>query len=280
MNGLSLIKQRYSSMSPVEKRIADCILEDPKNAVNATVVYIAAKAKVSDGSVVNFAVSLGFKGFSQMKINLAQNLATFNSTDIVVREDKPKQVLRKLIDYTVSSFESTYDTIRKELGIAAQLLMHADKIVVFGIAHSASVAADLAFRMMRIGLPATAESDPLVACIACTQMTKKSVMIAVSNSGRTRDILECANTAKDSGAHVIALTSHASSPLSELSEISLVAVSKEAQDYREATIARLTQLLLGDCLIDYITAQIGNEAVVHLDKVVEIFEKNREGIRF
>lgn len=267
-------------MSPVERKIADCILEDPKVAVNATIVYIAAKAGVSEGSVMNFAFSLGFKGFSEMKINLAQNLSTFSSTDIVVKNDQPKDVFRKLIDYAVNSFESTYDTIREELRIAAKILMQADKIVIFGVAHSASVAADLAFRMMRIGLPATAVSDSLVACISCTQMTNKSVMIAVSNSGRTRDILECGHTAKDSGAYVIALTSHASSPLSELSDVSLVAVSKEAQDYQEATIARLTQLLLGDCLIDYITAQIGNDAVVYLDKVVEVFEKNREELHY
>ena len=67
MNCLSLIQQKYPGMSPVEKRIADCIMEDPQAAVNATIVYIAARAQVSEGSVINFASSLGFKGFSQMK---------------------------------------------------------------------------------------------------------------------------------------------------------------------------------------------------------------------
>ncbi|MDO4548489.1 MAG: transcriptional regulator, partial [Clostridia bacterium] len=78
MNALSLIQKNYSSMSPVEKRIADCILADPEAAINATVVYISAKAEVSEGSVMNFASMLGFKGFSQMKINLAQNLSTYS----------------------------------------------------------------------------------------------------------------------------------------------------------------------------------------------------------
>lgn len=265
-------------MSPVEKKIADCIMSDLETAINSTVVYIAAKAGVSEGSVINFAVSLGCKGFSQLKINLAQYASTFSVQDRIQNDDIPKQVMRKLIDRAIASFESTYDTMDENLENAVDMLLHAGKIIVIGMGHSMSIANDLAIRMMRIGLPARAETDPLLASIASAQMQEKDVVFAVSSSGRTRDVLAVGKMAHSVGAKVICLTSYASSPLSKMSDIALVAVSLEAQNYHEATTARLTQLMIGDCLIDCMTSRIGNEAIVHLDKMVEIYEENRESI--
>lgn len=278
MNCLSLIQQKYPTMSPVERRIADCVLQDPKATVNATIVYIAAKAQVSEGSVINFAASLGFKGFSQFKIQLAQSLVAYNVNDPFAEEDTPKQIMRKLIERAKNSFESTYDSMGEELERAAELLIGADKISVIGLANSQSVASDLAFRLMRIGLPVQAFVDPLIAGVACAQMTEKSVVLAVSNFGRTRDILSCVKLAKEVGAHSVCLTSNAYSPLAKECEVSLVAVSAEAQEYQEAVTARLTQLLISDSLVQFVVHKIGNEAVVRLDKMVEVYEQGREAL--
>ncbi len=135
MNCLSLIRQRYAGMSSVEKRIADCILAEPEKVMNSPLVYVAKKAKVSEGSVINFSNSLGYKGFSQLKINLAQYVSTYSVHDEVTREDSPKQILRKLINRAIVSFESTYDTIGQELQSATDLLSKAGKIVVVGVGH-------------------------------------------------------------------------------------------------------------------------------------------------
>lgn len=265
-------------MSPVEKRIADCILEEPEKVMNSPLVYVAARANVSEGSVINFSNALGYKGFSQLKINLAQNVSTYSVQDEVTKEDTPKQVLRKLINRAVISFESTYDTIQTELQDAAELLLHAGKIVVYGVGPSTAVARDLSIRMMRIGLPAIMETDPLLAATMSTQMGEQDVLFAISNSGRTKEVLEVAEIAGKTGVKVICLTSHATSPLTGLSHVSLVAVSMEAQNHREAATARLTQLMIGDCLMDFLTNQIMDEAVVNQDKMAEVYERHREAV--
>lgn len=278
MNCLSLIRQRYAGMSSVEKRIADCILAEPEKVMNSPLVYVAKKAKVSEGSVINFSNSLGYKGFSQLKINLAQYVSTYSVHDEVTREDSPKQILRKLINRAIVSFESTYDTIGQELQSATDLLSKAGKIVVVGVGHSMVIAKDISIRMMWLGLPAIAETDPLLAGTMSTQMKENDVVFAVSNSGRTREVLMVAQTAHSLGVKVIGLTSYPSSPLAKLSDVTLVSVSMEAQDYRESTTARLTQLMIGDCLIDCLTNRISNEAIVYLDKRVEVYEQHRESI--
>lgn len=276
MNCLSLIRQRYPSMSPVEKRIADCILEDPSKAMNSTVVYIATKAEVSEGSVINFSNALGYKGFSQLKINLAQNISNYSAQDEIRKDDTPGQMMRKLIDRAVASFESTYDTIGSQLECAADMLLRAERIIIVGIGHSRTIAEDLGMRMMRIGLHAMSETDPLLAGIASAQLKEHDVVFIVSNSGRTKEVLSVARMAQSVGAKIIGLTSHTDSPLVKMSDAVLLSVSIEAQNYREPTTARLTQLMIGDCLVECMTHRMGDEAVMRLDRMVEIYEQHRE----
>ncbi len=279
MNCLSIIRQRYSGMSQVEKKIADCILEEPEKIMNSTLVYVAAKANVAEGSVINFSKALGYKGFSQLKINLAQDVSVINVQNEIMPRDSPKQIMRKLIDRAVTSFESTYDTIQQELQVAAGLLLKADKILVVGVGQSNTVARDLAMRMMWVGLPVVSENDSLLAGIIANQLKENDVVFAISNSGRTKEVLLLAETASNVGAKIICLTSHVSSPLAHLSDVALVAVSIEAENYREAMTARLTKLMIGDCLISYLTNQISDEAITYLDKIVEVYEQHRESVR-
>ena len=128
-NGLALIKQRLSSMSPVEKRIAACILQDPDRAVNSTIGRLAADAGVAVSSVVNFAVSLGFKGFAELKINMAQNLAGSGELERLPEalEGDPRRALRHIISAAMVSFEDTWQALGDELSQAAELLMAASR---------------------------------------------------------------------------------------------------------------------------------------------------------
>ena len=278
MNCISLIRQRYPSMSPVERRIADCILADPERAMNSTLVYVAATAKVSEGSVVNFSNMLGFKGFSQLKISLAQNISTFNAKDEFIKSDTPKQIMRKMINQAMTSFESTYDTIDSQLDQAAEFVLGANKIVVVGVGHSKIIATDIAIRMMWIGLNAVAEPDPTLAGITTAQLKDNDVLIVVSNSGRTREVLSTVKVAHEVGAKIICLTSHPGSPLEKMSDVALVSVSAETHNYRESTTARLTQLLLGDSLVESVTLRLGDDAIIRMDKVVELYGQHRESL--
>lgn len=276
MNCLSLIQQHYPSMSAVEKRIADCIMSDPERVMSATMVYVAQKAHVSEGSVVNFSNMLGFKGFSQMKINLARNISSYNIQDEILDEDTPIQVLRKMIDWAKSSFESTADTIGSNLDMAVAALLKADKIISVGAGHSEFVAGDIANRLLRIGLNSRVESSLFFAEVAISQLKENDCVIVVSNSGRTKDVLSLAQAAKAVGAKVISLTSYTDSHLAKISDIVLLSVSVEAEYYREPRTARLTQLMIGDCLVECVSHCLGSEAIVRLDKIAEAYEEHRE----
>ena len=272
-----MILQQYSRMSATEKKIADIILANPKEAIYSTAASIARKARVADGSIINFANSLGYKGFSQLKINLAKSLPVYSEANAISKDEEPKSALRKIIDNTTSVLEYTYSTINDEIKEAAELLMAADKILVFGIAPSAYVAQDVAYRLMRIGLPAQSMIESIVSCVFATQMTEKSVLFEISEGGRTVAGLEVANAAKKKGAKIICITSCAGTPLVDISDVSLIATIKTIQGQQNSSMSRITQLILSDSICSYITAQIGDHAYNSLNESLEVIERFREG---
>lgn len=276
-NVLLLIKQRLPEMTTAEKKLAMCILEKPELVINETVTHLAKRAGTSTGSVANFATGMGFSGFSDMKIQIAQNLEKRESLtfDGVYAGDDPRGAMYKIISAAQKSFKDTFEATGQELSDAAQLLMGARRIEVYASGSSLPVAQDVYYRLMRIGLPAVIVPDPLIAGMSAAQLSAEDVVLAVSHKGRTNNTLDPVKIAKGKGVKVITLTSFPQSPLGKLSDVCLVSVSSETEGYREAVISRLAQLMITDSLCAYIAAKRPLETVKFLDDEMEVLEKYR-----
>ena len=275
---LSAIKQRYPTMTPVEKRLADVILQDPGKIIDETITHLAARAGTSSGSVANFAVSLGLRGFSDLKIRIAHNLENTKSPafDGVLSTDDPRQAMKKMIASAQCAFDETFRHMKNELSEAATLLMNARRIEIYASGSSLPVAHDIHYRLIRLGLPAVIVPDPLLASMSAAQLCEQDVVIAISHKGRTTNTLTSVQTAKSRTAKIICLSSYQISPLASLSDVCLIALSSEAQEDREAVISRLTQLLMMDSLCAFIAAQRSQESMRRLDDEIELLEKHRK----
>ena len=275
---LSVIKQHLPSMTPVEKKIALCILEAPEVMVNETITHLAKRAGTSSGSVAKFAGSMGFSGFSDMKIRIAQSLGQSQGLafDGVDAGDDPRAAMQKIISAAGSAFQDTFDAMGNELLHAVQLLMQARRIEVYASGSSLPIGQDVHYRLMRLGLNAVILPDPLIACVSASQLTNLDVVIAISHTGRTKNTLSPVETARRCGAKILVMTSFPASPLAAMSDVCLVSVSGEAVEYREAVVSRLTQLVITDSLCAYIAAQRGLRAMHYLDNEIEVLEKYRK----
>lgn len=277
MNALLLLRQRLSKMTPAEKRIAACILEAPESVINETITHLASRAGTSSGSVAHFAASMGFNGFSDMKIRLAQSLDGRENPEFdgVELSDDPKTAMAKLMNAATVSFNDTYNAMQSEMSAAAKIISEASRIEIYAGGSSLPVGHDVHYRLMRLGLPAVFIPDPLLSCISASQLKPTDVALAISHKGRTTNTLAAAKMAKSKGARLIALTSYTESPIADISDVVLTAVSREAQEYREAVVSRLTQLLLIDSLCAYIAAQRGTDAMKYLDEEIAVLEQYR-----
>ncbi|MCC8060043.1 MAG: MurR/RpiR family transcriptional regulator [Clostridiales bacterium] len=264
------IRKSYPQMSAVERKIADVILEDAIAVTNMTIAHLAARAAVSEGSVVNFATRLGLQGFSALKIGLARESETFVdfSFGSVSAKDSPRLAPLKIAGNAVDAFQRTSRTLDEEcLRQAAEQLMAARRIDIYGAGDSALMARDADLHLMRIGLPAHAVTDYLSFQVAAAQLDENCVALAISHSGQTSEIVDAMETARQHGAQTICVTSYGDSALARLCNTALVTVSREAELHEEASAARLTHLLVLDSLCAYISARQGSAAVEHMDWV-------------
>lgn len=255
---LSAFRQTYFSLTPVKQRIASCILEMPEYFIHETITQLAARAHTSSSSVAKFAMSMGFKGYSDnMKVAIAQGIEqpkTFSVEGVEVA-DGAKAAMEQLIQMTETAFEDTYAAIETELDTVANLFMQTHRIEIYAAGSSLSVAYEAHYRLMRLGLPVVFLPDPAVASVSAAQMNEGDVALTISDKGRTNSTLLAAQIAKRRGAKIVALRGMANSPLANMADALLRHVSAEAMVYHKSTISRLTQTLMMDSLCAYIAAQ-------------------------
>lgn len=277
-NAIAKIHQHYGTFSAVEKRIADYILQHPHDVIYMTTALLASQLQISQGSIINFANTLGFKGFSKLKLNIAQNLPEQAKTisEEVTPQDSPRQVLCRLAESISDSFQRTLAAAGEEtMAQAVRLLSDSRRIEFYGVGSSSMVANDAYYRFMRLGLPAYCVTDAHIASVSASTLGEGCVVVAISHSGRTVETIHAAEIAKSRGAAVIALTSYADSPLAALSDVALVSATQEADHFREATASRYSQLLILDALLLHLSLRNVDQTLDRLDQIAEIIGEHR-----
>jgi RpiR family carbohydrate utilization transcriptional regulator len=261
------IEQNLNKLSDAERKIGEYVLKHPELVPNMTTKDLAKNTDVSESSVVRFCKSIGIGSFKSFKLELVKDitLSDLNLTDfnILQKRDKPYDLFQKVTYVNKSAIEATPASLdRKEFEKAVELLYEADRIVFFGVGGSATAAIDGYYKFTRLGFQCTTHQDFHFLLSLIPFLSEKSVLIAVSMSGKTKDVLELARFAKSKGVTVIAITNMDKSPLYKESDIKLCTPVVE-HDYRIASIpSRMTQLTIIDAL--YLSVfHMKGEQVIH-----------------
>ncbi|HDR4421111.1 TPA: MurR/RpiR family transcriptional regulator [Bacillus cereus] len=269
------IESNMDQFSPAEKKVAMYIMENAEIVPNLTTKEVSTNAGASEASVVRFCKSIGIGSFKAFKIALVRELtiADYNINDFSVMntEDGPYDLFNKVTYVNKAAIEASVTAIdKKELEKAADLIVNADKIIFYGVGGSATPAMDGAYKFTRLGFTAMMLSDFHMMLPFVTNLKEGDIFVAISTSGRTKDVLEMAQYAKRQGATVIAITKlDQSSVLYKEADIRLCMPDVE-QDHRIASIAsRMTQLNMIDALYVITFNRIGN-------KVLDQFMETRE----
>ncbi len=263
MDKISLkIKMLYNEMGKAEKRIADWIEKNPGKIVSLSIVELAELSKCGEATIVRFSKRLGLSGYQELKISLAaENGGSPVSTNIHA-DDTPYQMYEKVCNDIYMSLEKTKLSLSPDsLLLAAQKICAADKIVVFGLGNSASIATDASHKFMRAGLNCVAYSDNHMQVIAASHLNTSSVAIGVSHSGSSKDIVDALKTAREHGATTVAITNSGKSPILKHSDIVLSTSADETKYNILALNSRIAQLAIIDALYFYVVYNCSDEAL-------------------
>lgn len=269
---IHMIRRKLSSMPSIQKRLGAFILDDPQKITGMTMRELSRELNISEGSIINFSVRLGLDGFSALKIAVARSFAV--AQPLIYEEtkdnDDTRDIVHKVRDNALDAIRATCDCITDdEIQSAARVLMFVKKrIEVYATGSTAIIAEDAAFRLLKLGLPAAVVKDSYIAAVCALTLDSDCVALAISYTGRSKDLLKTMTIAKEKGAKTICITCYADSPLAQLCDIPIVVVSGEAVVNKLATVSRMAQLVVVDMICEYIASKCKDMANRKQDEII------------
>ncbi len=257
------IRAKYHEMGPGERRIADLLTTSPDAILPLSIGQFAQKAGCGNATLVRFSKRLGLSGYQELKIAIAQEIASISSENEQISPTDTCYAMftKRLRDIQVSLQKTRLVLKPAAMDAAAHKIMAARQIVIFGLGNSASVAQDAQHKFLRIGLNASACSDNHLQLIIASHLDKDCVAIGISHSGKSTDIVEALKLARINHATTICVTNYETSPITEVSDICLFTQSEETQHSILAMSSRIAQLTIFDAIYTYIVANTGNKTV-------------------
>ena len=261
---LDRIQAALPSLAPAEQRVGRLCLADPRAFAKLPVSELADRSHVSKPTVVRFCRSVGYDGLADFKLKLAGTVNEgvpfiHRSVDV---DDKIGDVMVKVIDNTVAAllkYRNEASTIAMERAVVA--LVEAYKagrqIQFFGVGNSGIVAQDGQHKFFRLGVNTNAYSDGHMQVMSASVMRPGDCVVVISNSGRTRDLMDACDIARKNGATTIVITA-SGSPLASAGHIHLSADHPEGFDKYSPMVSRLLHLMILDILATAVALRIGS----------------------
>jgi RpiR family carbohydrate utilization transcriptional regulator len=264
---LERIKACLPSLAPAEQRVGKLVLSDPRGFAKLPVSELADRAHVSKPTVVRFCRSVGYDGLSDFKLKLAGSVSEgvpfiHRSVDA---DDKTGDIMVKVIDNTVAAFlkyrnDASTAVIERVADQLVSAYRAGKRLEFFGVGNSGIVAQDAQHKFFRLGMNTIAYSDGHMQVMSASLLGPGDCVVIISNSGRTRDLMDACDIARKHGATTIVITA-SGSPLAAAGHMHLAADHPEGYDRYSPMVSRLLHLLIIDILVTCVALRIGGETL-------------------
>jgi RpiR family transcriptional regulator, carbohydrate utilization regulator len=264
---LDQVMASLDTLSPAEKRVGKLVIQNPRRFAMMSTSEIANECYVSQPTVVRFCKGLGYDGLTQFK----QKLRSDDNGGVpyvhaaVDCSDSPANVSLKVVDSSIASlalFRTHVPRVSIDRACCELANAHNERrcLSFYGSGHSGIVAQDAQLRFSRLGFSTVACCDGYAQMINASSRRAGDLVVATSSSGRTKELLDAVDIAKQRGATVIVLTG-TGTPLSTMGSIHLAIDHLEDHERFAPMSSRLLQLIMTDILATAVALKVGREAL-------------------
>lgn len=265
-------------LSATEQKIADAILDDISFAAAASIDQLALKAAVSIATISRFAKAVGCDDIRDLKLKLAQASAVgtrFLAEVPAVEESAFYSQICSEVESTLRINLASF--VEEDFRKSAALLSSARLIYVGGMGGgSTMLSEEVQFRIARLGLAVTAYHDPVLLRMLAATLTEKDVLMLLSVTGVTPELLEVADIAREYGAQVIVFSAPAS-PLAAKATIFIPIITEETDFIYKPSASRYGMLLAIDILATELALARKTESKELLRRVKFALDEYRGG---
>ncbi|MDI4632681.1 MurR/RpiR family transcriptional regulator [Pelomonas sp. V22] len=280
------IKAALPALPPAEQRVAKLLIADARAFASLPVSELADRAHVSKPTVVRFCRSVGYDGLADFKLKLAGSVN--EGVPFVHRavdeDDKPGDLIVKVVDNAVAALlhyrnDAASHAFDRAITALVEAGRNGHRIEFYGVGNSGIVAQDAQHKFFRLGVNTAACSDGHVQLMSATMLKPGDCAVIISNSGRSRDLLDAAEIARKKGATTIIITA-SGSPLAALAQspgqVLLAVDHPEDFDRYSPMVSRLLHLIAIDILTTGVALQLGQD----LRPVLQEIKRNLRSKRY
>lgn len=251
MSCIFKIRESLSTCTSMEKRLAEYIIDNKDKVINYSTQLLAEESNTSAATVVRYAKKLGYKGFQYLKIDLAKDNSDedFSFDNFILEDDDVDTLIKKSYVANFKTLEQTYkllNTSKVEEAIIA--LCECDTIYLVGVGGSAIICEDLVHKLTRINKKVVFYQNFHILLHTLTYIRPNDVLIAISYSGETNEVLDSVKIANKYGATTIAITQFSKNNLSKIASIPLFVPTKEKEMRLGAISSRFSSFIISDLL--------------------------------
>ena len=248
------IRENYEQLSSAEKKIADYILENPQLVSEMNVSGLASASGVSDATVVRMCRHLGYSGYHQFTVNLAQATGRYTRDrqehEALLKEKDPAQ---KIFHGFGETMKQLAERIRTEdLKACAEIIRSSTFVHLAAAGNASALSQYLHYRIERCGIRCTAELTAEGFMNQVYLAAPTDIILAISHSGSSRVIVDAAKLAKEKGMKVIAITGYRQSPLSGLADMTLCCGTGPESSSTYQNLSYLREMAVIDALTEFV----------------------------
>ncbi len=262
-----MLKAYHDQLTKSEKEISMYIEKNIENVMYFSISDLSTEIGVGESTIVRFCRKLGYRGFYEFKIELAKQCA-------IDSNDKSENYIDLIETNMINIIKSTKLIVdKKELKKAIDLVRNANYIYLYGVGSSGLAAHEGEGKFMRGGLKCKAVIDSHFQTILSGTLTEEDVIIAISLSGSTKDLLEAIDIAHKNGTKIIAITNYLKSKLAKYAHVTLQTAGYEKPLDGGSFVAKISQLYMLDLLYTGVVLSDKNKIINNERKAAEAISR-------
>lgn len=252
MDYLIKIKQMKEEFTPADQKIAQYIIDNPQLILESNSSQLAEIIETSQSAVVRFVKKIGYKGYVDLKIDIAKSFEDENGfikDEVIEKGDNIAKILAKSKNNVLTTTDKTYALLDEEnIKKIIKLIIDSDAIYLAGVGSSGLVCEDFLFKLQRTGKLSFYHQDPHTNLSILTNIKKNDILLCISYSGITKEVILASEYAKEIGAPVVAITKSSNNALGKVSDFILLLPEIEKEMRFAAISSRISSQIITDIL--------------------------------
>ncbi|MGL5153251.1 MAG: MurR/RpiR family transcriptional regulator [Clostridium sp.] len=264
---LTKIKTLYESLTNKEKKVAEFILTNHKQASYMGVADFSKECDVAEATIFRFCKKLGYSGYHEFKQLLVEEIQNISDEKNDYSINKAHKDINTMIKDTLQL--SSHEKINR----VAKLIMESNNIYLYGVGFSGLSAIGSQIRLSSMGYKAFAITEQYLQLLSANTIKRGDLAIGFSISGRNKSTVENLTLAKENGASIVSFTNYDKSPITEVSDITLLTAGKELGEEGSTLITEMSQLFVLEQIFNRLH-ELDDDRISSLNSRIHLYIKS------